>query len=65
MAKSFYEGLFGFDKDMKLIPVLAEGYDGMVATRSFTLSVQQLPPATEHFQYVYYRPRYRLPVYSL
>ncbi|HEV2221073.1 MAG TPA: glutathione ABC transporter substrate-binding protein GsiB, partial [Casimicrobiaceae bacterium] len=21
MAKSFYEGLFGFDKDMKLIPV--------------------------------------------
>ena len=27
MAKSFYEGLFGFDKDMKLIPVLAEGYD--------------------------------------
>ena len=28
MAKSFYEGLFGFDKDMKLIPVLAESYDG-------------------------------------
>jgi glutathione transport system substrate-binding protein len=27
MAKSFYEGLFGFDKDMKLVPVLAEGYD--------------------------------------
>src|SRR6185437_7608741 len=26
MAKSFYEGLFGFDKDMKLIPVLAESY---------------------------------------
>ena len=23
-AKSFYEGLFGFDKDMKRIPVLAE-----------------------------------------
>jgi hypothetical protein len=45
--------------------LLAEGYDGMVATRSFTLSVQRLPPATEHFQYVYYRPRYRLPVYSL
>src|SRR5215831_15995053 len=36
MAKSFYEGLFGFDKDMKLIPVLAEGYevskDGLVYT---------------------------------
>src|SRR5512141_278505 len=27
MAKSFYEGLFGFDKDMKLIPGLAESYD--------------------------------------
>src|SRR5215218_2851927 len=27
MAKSFYEGMFGFDKDMKLIPVLAESYD--------------------------------------
>src|SRR5438477_7761947 len=36
MAKSFYEGLFGFDKDMKLITVLAEGYesskDGLVYT---------------------------------
>jgi glutathione transport system substrate-binding protein len=28
VAKSFYQGLFGFDKDMKLVPVLAE------ATRS-------------------------------
>ncbi|MDO5532155.1 glutathione ABC transporter substrate-binding protein GsiB [Sutterella sp.] len=27
VAKSFYEGLFGFDKDMKLVNVLAEGYD--------------------------------------
>jgi len=27
MAKSFYEGLYGFDKDMKLIPVLAESHD--------------------------------------
>src|SRR5213083_1249986 len=36
MAKSFYEGLFGFDKDMKMVPVLAEGYevsnDGLVYT---------------------------------
>ena len=34
MAKSFYEGLYGFDKDMKMIPVLAESYevskDGLV-----------------------------------
>ena len=36
MAKSFYEGLYGFDKDMKLIPELAESYevskDGLVYT---------------------------------
>jgi glutathione transport system substrate-binding protein len=36
MAKSFYEGLFGFDKDMKLVPVLADSYevskDGLVYT---------------------------------
>src|SRR6266478_7404228 len=36
MAKSFYEGLYGFDKDMKMIPVLAETYevskDGLVYT---------------------------------
>ena len=35
-AKSMYEGLFGFDKDMKLKNVLAEGYsvspDGLVYT---------------------------------
>ena len=27
MAKSFYQGLYGFDKDMKMIPVLAESHD--------------------------------------
>jgi glutathione transport system substrate-binding protein len=36
MAKSFYQGLYGFDKDMKLHPVLAESYtvskDGKVYT---------------------------------
>ncbi|MEO7128961.1 MAG: glutathione ABC transporter substrate-binding protein GsiB, partial [Rhodoferax sp.] len=26
VAKSFYQGLFGFDKDMKLVNVLAESY---------------------------------------
>ena len=38
VAKSFYEGLYGFDKDMKMIPVLATGYevskDGLVYTSS-------------------------------
>src|SRR3954452_17868332 len=36
MSKSFYQGLYGFDKDMKMIPVLAESYevskDGLVYT---------------------------------
>ncbi|WP_295543230.1 glutathione ABC transporter substrate-binding protein GsiB [uncultured Pseudacidovorax sp.] len=36
VAKSFYQGLFGFDKDMKMQPVLATGYtvskDGLVYT---------------------------------
>lgn len=36
VAKSFYEGMFGFDKDMKLINVLADSYtvspDGLVYT---------------------------------
>ena len=36
MAKSFYEGLYSFDKDMKMVPVLAESItpskDGLVYT---------------------------------
>src|SRR5258706_15228148 len=36
MAKSFYKGLHGFDKDMKMIPELYESYtaskDGLVYT---------------------------------
>lgn len=36
VAKSFYQGLFGFDRNMKMVPVLAEGYqaskDGLVYT---------------------------------
>ncbi|MDT9155986.1 ABC transporter substrate-binding protein, partial [Escherichia coli] len=36
VTKSFYQGLFGFDKDMKMQPVLATGYtvskDGLVYT---------------------------------
>ena len=27
VAKSFYQGLLGFDKSMKMVPVLAESYD--------------------------------------
>ncbi|MEP6678360.1 MAG: ABC transporter substrate-binding protein, partial [Betaproteobacteria bacterium] len=44
MAKSFYEGLFGFDKDMKMVPVLAESYeaskDGLVYTIKLKKSVK-------------------------
>ncbi len=44
MAKSFYEGLYGFDKDMKLIPMLAESYDvskdGLVYTVKLRKSVK-------------------------
>ncbi|STQ45509.1 Glutathione-binding protein gsiB precursor [Ewingella americana] len=36
VAKSFYQGLFGFDKNLKLVNVLAESYtvskDGLVYT---------------------------------
>ena len=36
MAKSFYQGLYGFDKDLKMVPVLAESHtvskDGLVYT---------------------------------
>jgi len=36
VAKSFYQGLYGFDKDLKMIPVLAESHtvskDGLVYT---------------------------------
>ncbi len=36
VAKSFYQGLYGFDKDMKMVPVLADSHtvsaDGLVYT---------------------------------
>ncbi len=41
MAKSFYEGLFGFDKDMKLIPVLAESYTASNDGLTYTIKLKQ------------------------
>src|SRR5438045_9161561 len=41
MAKSFYEGLFGFDKDMKMIPVLAESYDVSKDGLSYTRKLKK------------------------
>lgn len=44
VAKSFYEGLFGFDKDMNVINVLSEGYDvsadGLVYTVKLRMGVK-------------------------
>src|ERR1700692_1521326 len=41
MAKSFYEGLYGFDKDMKMIPVLAESYDVSKDGLVYTIKLKQ------------------------
>src|SRR6202165_5304397 len=41
MAKSFYEGLYGFDKDMKMIPVLAESYEPSKAGLVYTLTLKK------------------------
>ena len=41
VAKSFYEGLFGFDKDMKLIPVLAESAAASSDGLTYTIRLKQ------------------------
>jgi glutathione transport system substrate-binding protein len=41
MAKSFYEGLFGFDKDMKLIPVLADSYVASSGGSVYTIRLKK------------------------
>jgi len=41
MAKSFYEGLFGFDKDMKMIPVLAESYEASKDGLTYTIKLKK------------------------
>ncbi|CAN0626669.1 glutathione ABC transporter periplasmic binding protein [Burkholderia multivorans] len=40
-AKSFYEGLFGFDKDMKLVNVLATGYTASPDAKVYTVKLRQ------------------------
>jgi glutathione transport system substrate-binding protein len=39
VVKSFYEGLFGFDKDMKLVNVLATGYEASDA-KTYTVKLR-------------------------
>src|SRR5258706_4639548 len=41
MAKSFYEGLFGFDKDMRLIPVLAESHEASKDDLVYTIKLRK------------------------
>ena len=41
MSKSFYEGLFGFDKDMKMIPVLAESYEASKDGLTYTIKLKK------------------------
>ncbi|MCO8590684.1 glutathione ABC transporter substrate-binding protein GsiB [Burkholderia multivorans] len=40
-AKSFYEGLFGFDKDMKVVNVLATGYDASPDAKVYTIHLRK------------------------
>ncbi|WP_206997137.1 glutathione ABC transporter substrate-binding protein GsiB [Trinickia mobilis] len=41
VAKSFYQGLFGFDKDMKLVDVLATSYESSPDARVYTFKLRQ------------------------
>ena len=41
VVKSFYEGLFSFDKDMKLVNVLAEGYEASPDGLVYTVKLRQ------------------------
>ncbi|RUR97799.1 glutathione ABC transporter substrate-binding protein GsiB [Pectobacterium polaris] len=46
VAKSFYQGLFGFDKDMKLVNVLADSYD--VSPDGLTYTIKLHPSVKFH-----------------
>jgi glutathione transport system substrate-binding protein len=41
VVKSFYQGLFGFDKDMKIVPVLAESYQASKDGLSYTVKLKK------------------------
>ena len=41
VCKSFYQGLFGFDKDLKLQNVLAEGYEASKDGLSYTIKLRK------------------------
>nr|WP_050453368.1 glutathione ABC transporter substrate-binding protein GsiB [Candidatus Burkholderia verschuerenii] len=41
VAKSFYQGLFGFDKDMKIQPVLATSYEASPDAKVYTIHLRK------------------------
>lgn len=41
VAKSFYQGLFGFDRQMKMVNVLAEGFDANKEGTVYTIKLRQ------------------------
>jgi glutathione transport system substrate-binding protein len=41
VTKSFYQGLFGFDKDMKLVNVLATSYEASPDAKVYTFKLRQ------------------------
>ena len=41
VSKSFYQGLFGFDKDMKLVNVLAVSYEASPDAKVYTIKLRQ------------------------
>jgi glutathione transport system substrate-binding protein len=41
VVKSFYQGLFGFDKDMKMVPVLAESYQASKDGLTYTVKLKK------------------------
>jgi glutathione transport system substrate-binding protein len=40
VAKSFYQGLFGFDKDMKIVNVLATSYEASPDAKVYTIKLR-------------------------
>jgi glutathione transport system substrate-binding protein len=41
VVKSFYQGLFGFDKDMKMVPVLAESWQASKDGLTYTVKLKK------------------------
>ena len=41
VVKSFYQGLFGFDRDMKMVPVLAESYEPSKDGLTYTVKLKK------------------------